>query len=435
MDLFFLRAYLGDKLALYKRHPETLAGLRNELPVAADLERAMGVFASLDGKSLGEQADILGQRFEEPFFHSFWPLVDNALLMELHRRGIDPLGAKSQKRGIDGEIERLGRIVDRAGSILGRAQEDPSAGAAGLGELIEETPEEGMSELGLVIELLRAADWETVQAIGRELDVDSVHRLMEDAPGALRQMLGPEELLPILGITPASSAEEMVRGIQELLQSTSGNFRIDQPYLSEVYALVAERGERQPQEALDILLRSGLFLEELAREHPQETVAILSSDLERAASLIAGVEGPGRTPQGLVHDLVGVDPLLAARLASLLDSRSPLAVQEALIHFAYDSYRKARLPSLDVSPERDGLFLLALADLRGDQWVIERMSKAIATYDDYAKEGEVPPDFLKEYRHTLGRATILVDGPVPTGRAARLCNLVEEAFSSRVCLD
>ncbi|MBF8266647.1 MAG: hypothetical protein HW388_155 [Dehalococcoidia bacterium] len=436
VDLFFLRGYLGDKLALYKRHPETLAGLRNELPVvAADLERAMGVFASLEGRSPGEQADILGQHFQEPFFYTFWPLVDNALLMELHRRGVDPLVAKSQGRGIDGEIERLGRMVDRAGSILGRAQEDPSAGAAGLGELIEETPKEDMGEVGLVIELLRAADGETVRAIGREMDDDLVRRLLKDAPGALRQMLGPGELLTILGISAEASAEEMVRGIQELLQSTSGNFRIDQPYLSEVYALVAKRGERQPQEALDILLRSGLFLEDLAREHPQEAVAILSSDLEQAVSLIAGVEGPGRTPQGLVHGLIGVDPLLAARLTSLLDSKSPLAVQEALIHFAYDSYRKARLPSLNISPEKDGLFFLALADLRGDRWVIERMAKAIATYDGYAKEGTVPPDFLQEYRHTLGEAVGLVDGPVPTGRDARLCNIVEEAFSSRVCLD
>ena len=138
------------------------------------------------------------------------------------------------------------------------------------------------------------------------------------------------------------------------------------------------------------------FPEELIREHPREAVAILTSDLDLAASLVAGVGGYGRTPQGLVHSIISVNPSLAADLVSRLNAQNPSAVREALVYFAYDSHRKARLPSLNVSPAKDGAFLLALADLRGDQWVIERMGEAIATYDGYAKATTVPPDFLEE---------------------------------------
>ena len=426
VDLFFFRGYLRDKLALYKRHPETLSDLEKELPIAADLKRVMEVFVGLDGKSLEDRADILGQQLAEPFFSNFWPLVDSGLLMELHSRGAVPSDTESLKRTTDEGIERLGRAVERADSLLSQAQDDLSAGARALAEVIREALEEDRAEGGLIIELLRAADRETADAMGRELDDDLVRKLLEEASGTLRQLLGPEDLLPLLGITSEASVDGLVRGVRDLLQGTSGNFRIDQPYFSTVYELVARRGETRPQEALDILLRSGLFPEDLIREYPQEAIAILSSDLEQAASLVAGVEAHGRNPQGLMHSVITVDPLLAADLVSRLDSKYPAVVQEALVYFAYDSYRKARLPSLNVSPQKDGAFLLALADLRGDQWVIERMSRAVATYDGYAREGTVPSGLLKEYRTTLEEAAGLIDGPEAS---TRLSNLAQEAFS------
>ena len=434
LDLFFFRGYLRDKLALYKRHPEALADLEKELPIAADSMRVMEVFVSLDGKPLEDRADILGQHLVEPFFSNFWPLVDSGLLMELYGRGMFPLDTEPLARTTDEGIERLGSIVAEASAILSLARIDLSAGAGDLAEVIREALEEDRAEVGLIIELLRAADAETADAMGRELDDDLIRKLLDEASGTLRQLLGPDDLLPFLGITSDASVDEMVRGVQDLLQGSSGNFRIDQPYFSTVYELLARRGESRPREALDIPRRSGLFPEGLIREHPQEAVAILSSDLEQAASLVAGVEGHGRNPQGLVHSIISVDPTLAADLVSRLDSINPSAVQEALVYFAYDSYRKARLPSLEVSLQKDGVFLLALADLRSDQWVIERMGRAVATYDGYAKEGIVPPGFLREYRKTLEEAAGLLDGPEASpssdeSASARLRDLAEAAFS------
>ena len=100
---------------------------------------------------------------------------------------------------------------------------------------------------GLAIELLLAADRETAEAMGRNLDDGLIRRLLDEAPGVARQLLEPEDLLPILGITPEAGVDEMTRGIQELLQATSGNFRIDRPYLSLVYEMVAQRSEQHPE--------------------------------------------------------------------------------------------------------------------------------------------------------------------------------------------
>ncbi|MQF48515.1 hypothetical protein FIM08_01220 [SAR202 cluster bacterium AC-647-N09_OGT_505m] len=426
LDLFFFRSYLRDKLSLYKRHPETLADLEKELPIAADLKRVMEVFLSLDGKSLENRTEILSQHLVEPFFFNFWPLVDNSLLMELYGLGTVVQDTEPLERTTDQAIERLGKTVERASSILSQAKEDISAGAMELEEFIWETLGEDEGDIGLIVELLQAADYETTDAMGRELDEDLVRKLLEETSGTLRQLLGPEDLLPLLGITPEASVDDMVRGVRDLLEGTSGNFRIDQPYFSTVYEIVARRGEVRPHEALDILRRSGMFPEELIREYPQETVAILSSDLEEAAILIAGVEGHGRNPQGLIHSIISVNPTLASDLVTRLDSLNPLQVQEALIYFAYDSYRKARLPSLEVSLQKDGAFLLSLADLRGPQWVIERMARVVAIYDGYSKEGAVPPNFLQEYRNTLEEAAGLINGPEAR---AMLQTLTEKAFS------
>lgn len=426
LDLFFLRGYLRDKLALHKRHPDTLADLGEELPVAANLAQVMDTFASLDEKTLEDRTEILGRHLADSFFSNFWPIVDNNLLMELHSRGIAPQDMEPIERTTDQEIERLSRIVAQCSSILVLAQEDIQAGASRLAEAISEVLEKDRGEIGLVIELLSAADRETTEAMARNLEHALVRKLLEEGSGAVRQLLGPEDMLPMLGIATEATVGEIVRGIRDLMQGTSGNFRIDQPYFSSVYELVAQRGVTHPQEALSILLQSGLFPEELIRKHPQEAVAILASDLDRAASLVAGVGGYGRTPQGLVHSIISIDPSLAANLVGLLDSQNPSAVQEALVYFAYDSHREARLPSLGISSVKNGAFLLALADLRGDQWVIERMGKAIATYDGYVMESIVPLDFLQEYRNTLEEAANLMDDPE---EMVRLLNLTEEAFS------
>lgn len=423
-DLLFLRGYLEDKLALHRRYPGALAALA--VPEAADLERVLDAFAELDGKQTVERADLLGPRMEEPLFSVFWPMVDGRTLMELHARGTTPRDSDPADRTTDGEIERLGRIADAAASILRRARDDLDVGVRDLEALLLDVLERDDREAGMVIELALAADRELAETVVLRLDDEMVRALLAEEPGVLRLLLPPERLLPILGITADASAGDLASGIRELMQATSGNYRTDRPYLSTVYELVAERGEARPDEALDVMLGSGLFAEVMLRERPAETIAILSSDPERAAELIAGTTGHGRTPQALVHAIVYEDPLLAARLVDLMGQTHPEAAREALVQFAYDSHRKAALPSLRVSPENDGAFILALAGLQSDGGVTETIADAIAAYRALVEDGTAPPDFLEAYAATLEEAAAAQDD---SADGERLRRIVREAFA------
>ena len=426
LELPFLRGYLNDKLALHKRYPDALAAVADAASAAADLELVLGAFAELDGKQANERADLLAPRMEEPIFSVFWPLVDGPTLMELHARGITPRDADPAERTTDGEIERLERIADAAASILRRARDNLDVGVRDLEALLRDVLEGNGGEAGMVIELALASDRELAEAVVVRLDHDLVRELLAEEPGVVRQLLAPERLLPILGITAEADADELASGIRDLIEASSGNYRTDRPYLSTVYGLVAERGQSSPGEALAIVLDSGLFLEDMLRERPGETVDILASDPERAASLIDGTSGYGRTPQGLIHAIVFEEPLLAARLVDLLGSMHPEAAREALVHFAYDSHRKAALPSLSVSLENDGVFILALADLQGDRGVSESMAEAIAVYGDLVRNGTTPPDFLQAYAATLEEAAAAQEDEAA---GSRLRRIVQEAFS------
>ena len=278
----------------------------------------------------------------------------------------------------------------------------------------------------MVIELALASDRELAEAVVVRLDHDLVRELLAEEPGVVRQLLPPEQLLPILGITAEADADELASGIRDLIQATSGNYRTDRPYLSTVYELVAERGQSRPGEALDIVLGSGLFLEDMLRERPGETVDILASDPERAAALIAGTSGYGRTPQGLIHAIVFEEPLLAARLVDLMGSMNPEAAREALVYFAYDSHRKAALPSLNVSPENDGAFILALADLQGDRRCDGVDGRGYRGLRHARADGTAPPDFLEVYAATLEEAAA---AQADAADGERLRRIVREAFA------
>ncbi len=426
LEMQFLRGYLEDKLALHKRYPDALSGLADAEPAAAGLERVLDAFAELEGRPLDERADLLGPRMEEPIFSVFWPLVGRETLMELHARGIPPQDTDAAERTTDAQVERLAIAADAAVAILERARDDLSVGVRDLEALLRDVLKRNDRDAGLVLELALAADPELAKQVVVHLDLDLVRELLAEEPGILRQLLEPDRLLPLLGITAEADADDLASGIRELMQATSGNYRTDRPYLSTVYELVAERGLERPGEALDVMIESGLFLEVMLRERPRETIAILSSDHEKAAALVAGTTGHGRTPQGMIHAVIYEEPALAASLVNILGQMHPEAAREALVQFAYDSHRKAALPSLRVSPENDGAFILALADLQGDRRVAESMAEAIKAYEALAADGTAPPDFLYAYAAT-SEAAASTQADAEDGE--RLRRIVLEAFA------
>ena len=426
LELRFLRGYLEDKLVLHKRYPEALSDIADEAPAAAGLQRVLDAFAELDGKPTDERADLLASRMEEPIFSVFWPLVRASTMMELHARGIPPKDTDAADRTTDVEVERLARVADSATTILGRARDDLDVGVRDLEALLRDVLERNDRDAGLVLELALAADRELAKQVVVHLNHALVRELLAEEPGIVRQLLEPAQLLPLLVITADAEADDLASGIRELMQATSGNYRTDRPYLSTVYELVAERGRTWPDEALDVMMQSGLFLEVMLRELPRETIAILDSDPEKAAALIAGTTGHGRTPQGMIHALIFEEPELAARLVDILESMDAEAAREALVQLAYDSHRKAALPSLSVSPENDGAFILALADLQGDLGVSESVAEAIAVYRVLAADGTAPPDFLQAFAATLEEAA---GAQADAADGGRLRGIVREAFA------
>lgn len=424
-DPLFFRGYLWDKLELHRRHPEALSNLEGELPMAGSLADVMSVFAGLAGRPVGEQADILETRLEEPFFSNFWPLVSGDVLMELVQRGVLPKDNEPVERVTDQGIALLARAAEQARLVLELGRENIAEGAVGLGAALETALDGNRAEVGLLVELMWAGDRQLANDLGRELAPSVVLRLLEEASGPLRQLVGPEDLLPLLGITPEATADGLVQGVRRLMNGTSRNFRIDQPYFSQVYALIAERAGSNPREALDVVRRTGLLMEDLLSEHPVQGLAMLRSDLDLAAKLLSEAKGHGRTPQRLLHSIVGLDPGLGARLLVRLDALAPSEARAALVQFAYDSFRKSRLPSLAVSPLRDGEFLLALAAQQGENWVVERMAAAIAGVQQQVERGDAPTDFLQAYLDTLEEAASLL----PVDDAETLRRMARSAFS------
>ena len=426
LEMQFLRGYLEDKLALHKRYPDALSGIADAAPAAADLERVLDAFAELEGRPLDERADLLGPRMEEPIFSVFWPLVGRKTLMELHARGIPPQDTDAAERTTDAQVERLATAADAAVAILQRARDDLSVGVRDLEALLRDVLERNDRDAGLVLELALAADPELAKDVVVHLDHDLVRELLAEEPGILRQLLEPDLLLPLLGITADADAADLASGIRELMQAASGNYRTDRPYLSTVYELVAERGRTRPDEALEVIIESGLFLEVMLRELPSETITILASDHDRAAALVAGTTGHGRTPQGMIHAVIFEEPALAAQLVDILGQSHPEAAREALVQFAYDSHRKAALPSLRVSPENDGAFILALADMQSDRRVAESMAEAIAVYEALVADEAAPLDFLDAYAATLEEAAA---AQADAADGERLRSIVRVAFA------
>ena len=57
-----------------------------------------------------------------------------------------------------------------------------------------------------------------------------------------------------------------------------------------------------------------------------------------------------------------------------------------------------------ISLDRDGRFLEALLQQKGEDWLVRRLSAAFTEFGDRAARNEVSPDFLAQYRATLEAA-------------------------------
>jgi hypothetical protein len=399
----FWRGYLRDKLELHRAHPGYLASLN--LPRAADLAGALEFVNGLRGDHPASQSQRISRQLaDQLFLVNLLPALDNRTLLSLFAIGTQfPTGPTLQATASFVErLDRFSKVVDR---VLAKGRDDPRQGAGELKLFLAHVPFEPVDDIRLFFELFQDADPAAARAVMRALDKETVRRLMAPAPFHLRTLLTSEELLDRLDITAQADVPSLRRGITTLMQETSGNYIVDEPFLHRMYAVMAARAERTPQETLRVLRRTFVPLEGFIQTQPQAAVAVLASDLDSAALLVANSDPVVFPPARVIYRLIYADPELAARLTLVLADRGgPALVMEVLAHFAYDKDRLERAPSLPISLERDGRFLEALLRHRSAEWLETRLAAAFGEFGQRSARGEVGPDFLAQYRATLEAA-------------------------------
>ena len=421
-DFQFWRGYLRDKIVLFRSHPGHLESL--ELVRAGELSDALLFLSGLEGSPEQKASELAGRLTGQPFLVNFLPAVDDHTLVDLFASEPQlPEGPTLQATA--SFVERLQKFATLVDGVLAESRHSPQAGARALEDFLVETGYEQEQDLRLFFDLLNGADSETARRIMQQMDKATVRTLMVPVPVQLRTILQPEELLDKLDITAGASDAHLRRGITLLIQDTSGNYRIDEPFLERLYTVMAERAFTAPVDTLRVMAGTPLPLEGMILRQPAAASVALSADIDLATELVKDSDPVLAPPARIIHRLIFADPSLAARLVAALDEQGEsLLVTESLAYFAHDKARSDKYPQLPISVARDGEFLESLLVRQGDEWLANRLAEAMELYEGRVAAGEVPADFLRHYRDTLQAASEAVDPEA----GARLAEIIRAAF-------
>ena len=307
-------------------------------------------------------------------------LLPNPVLIELFGRP-DHGFALDSVEGMIGQFSRkLASYAEMVSETLAMSRDNSQKASQRLEMFLQNlSNDEHEKDLGLVFDLIRDADSSMAKRLLDRLSDQLVLRMLRNNPGAVRNgSISPERLLQALGITPRRPQDGTVAGLKALFQFSSGNFQIDKPFTALAYEVIANVAIEDPRVGLQLLRESEVPILDFIRESPKASVGILSSDLPGAASLVANIKGYANSPPHIVHGLVAVDPMLAARIVIEMDEqgRDDLAT-ESLIVFAFDETRSRVNPSLGLSLRSDGEFLEHLIDFQGEKWARSHIVKAL----------------------------------------------------------
>ena len=428
----FWRSYLREMYQLHKRYPGLLPG-NGETGRAAEIALAFDIL--IEGEKLGTAqrvAFLSGELSSHPFLYNFLPILDNRVLVELLGPGESPQPAEALQKGTGSFVEELRRFIAEVDRILDIANASPDDGARALEDYLEslkdQDEEKLKQDIDTVFELFTDTNKETTQQMMARVTDDTIRELLNINPARTRFLLKPERLLDAIDIRANAPSDDLLAGLKVLLDNSSGNFTIDRPFTEEVYRRVSQRGRDSPQETLGIIKEAGLPMPGFLFGHPDDSVFILSSDFQQTLELITG-SGPIRVPPvRLIYHLIYVDPGFAARVVEgLSEQDEDDLTSEALIYFAYDRDRLQSNPELKLSVESDALFLQALLQRKGQEWLSLQMASAITRYEANQQEGIVDPDFLDAYRRTLRAALDFIEEPQ---QQAALEEAIADAFSS-----
>ena len=424
-DFEFWRRYLRDKVTLYGAHPGHLDSLAT--PMALDLAAALNFLTKLDGADAESQASQLAKQIQvQPFLVNFLPAVSNQALVELFDSGVDlPQGTTLQATASFVErLQRFGRDVDR---VLVAGRERTTAGAEALESFLSDTGFEREADLKLFFDLFRDADTDVAGRVMSALDKETVRELMVPVPFQLRTLFGPKELLDKLDVTIEAPEADLRRGIALLIEEPSGNFRVDEPFLERLFRVMASRVQQAPDRTARVMAETPFPLEGMVISQPSAVSDILSRDLDQALLLVENSDSVVAPPWRILYQLIRADAPLAAVLVVALDRRGEnQLVTETLAYFAYDNARSAKFPELPISVGRVAVFLAALLEQQGAEWLQARLSEAVELYRGRIAREEVAPGFLDRYRDTLDAAA----GLLGSQEARSLSDIIRPVFGS-----
>ena len=420
----FWRSYLRDKVALHRTHPDHLSSI--SAPRASEISDALGFLAALEG-SPEERAASLEERVAgQPFLVNFLPAVDDGTLVDLFAD--DPaLPEGPTLQATASFVQRLRRFGSLVDGVHAAGRLSPAGGTAALAEYLDATDLKLEQDLKLFFDLLRSRDPELAREITAGLDGERVQALLRAAPVQMRVILDPGTLLEKLGIAAGTPNELLVQGVDLLLEETSGNYRIDEPFLEQLYQVITERARENSGSVAVIIENSRFPLEGFTQSQPATASLIMSRDIDTAMRIVESSDPVLAPPARIIYKLIYSDPVLAARLVDGFDQRGDdEIVVESLAYLAYDKSRSEKFPALPISLEQDGRFLEQLLSTKGEAWLAEQLRTAVRTYRSRAKNGEVSPEFPEQYRQTLQAAA--ARAPVSSDA---LTGTVERAFQSK----
>ena len=405
----FWRGYLRDMLRLHEKHPQVLANAGAKGP---ELKRALDMFLEAKKMSESQHPDFFKNQLKDPFLVNFSVLLPSRVLIELFGRSPDELPLESVGGVVGRFSQKLAGYAKEVDHVVSTGRTDLQSGSDKLEKFLGNLDDdEQKKDLSLIFDLMKDTDKVTTKTLVNRLSDGLILRMLKNKASAVRSdNVSPERLLYSLKITSQNSPSEIVEGVKVLLKETSGNFQIDEPFTSLAYRVISDLGTEDFQVGLEMLRDSQVPLLDYIRASPEASVKILSSDLADAARLIANPQGYARSPQGIVHGLIQVDPTLAGRIIAEMErqGREDIVI-ESLIVFAYDSTRLRAIPGLPISLEQDGRFLKGLLEDKGADWLESRMREAVKLYEQHVERNEVPGDFLAAYEGTLKEVASKLD--------------------------
>ena len=407
----FWRGYLRDMQQLHRRHAGFLESIQP--PRSREVSEAFDFLRDLEGESLDNRAEAIKQIIQvQPFILHFLPVLDNRTLLALFAMDSFPTEGTTLK-GTEAFVERLTKFTPTVDEVIRLGQHSPESAVSELSAFLETQDFENKQDLEFFFQLLRDADYATARETVSALDDATVRRLVRAVPATIRSLMDAQTLLKALGITASATPEDLALGIDMLITYPSGNFLIDEPFVDELYSVVATRSEADITGTLGAISSSPFPWERFILGFPREAVSLLASDLEAAAGLVTQSDSVMFPAARFVYRLIAANPEFAARLVGRLDNRGEDGlVVESLAHFAYDAGRLASVSGLPISLENDGLFLMQLLEDKGREWLGAQILEVIQVYTGHIELGDVPEDFLNSYKDTLeAGVAALPEGP------------------------